>query len=62
MVELVVAIVELFVQVLLGAFHLFVVIIELIGGLIGLVFERLDRGGTRAGSTSTEASASESDT
>jgi hypothetical protein len=45
MVNLLVALVEFFIQ-------LFVLVIELIGGLIGLVFGWLDRTGSAAGTTS----------
>jgi hypothetical protein len=45
MVDLLVALVEFFIQFL-------VLVIELIGGLIGLVFGWLDRTGSRAGTTS----------
>ena len=47
MVDLLVALVEFFIQSL-------VLVIELIGGLIGLVFGWLDRTGSPAGTTSSE--------
>ena len=49
MVELLVAVVELIVQVFLTLLQLLTLAVELIGGVIALVFERLDRGAAGEG-------------
>lgn len=61
MVELVVAVVEPIVHVFLAALQLLALAIELIGGLIAIVYERLERGAARVRSPSSKARPPESD-
>ena len=61
MAELVGALVELLVQLFLAVFHLAMLVIQLIGGLIGIGFEHLDKKAAKAKPPSAELNPPESE-